>query len=224
MRHFIVCLLFIGFHASLARAAEEDNQAWTTVNLNKSFNAKWNANLELQARFTEDFSELGQRFIRPSLNYRHNEIYTFTLGYADVLTDPANRASFSEYRPWQQVGFRLFKNDYGTQLTGRTRLEQRFVEGGNDMGLRLRHQTRLEVPIEAHATTKWLAWNETFYSFNDTDWGQRADFDQTRNFLGLMVPVQSNLALEAGYLNQTIFQPGEDRMNHAVSTSFTYRF
>lgn len=210
--------------ASPAYATEEDAQAWTTLNLNTQISPKWNANLELQARFTEDLSEYGQRFIRPSLNYKHNDIYTFTLGYADVLTDPENRAAFSEYRPWQQVSFRLFKNDYGTQLSGRTRFEQRFVEGGDDIGLRLRQQVRLEVPIEAKSTTKWLAWNETFYGFNDTDWGQRADFDQTRNFVGLMLPIQPDLAMEAGYLNQTIFQPGEDRMNHALSTSVTYRF
>lgn len=210
--------------STTAYATDHDSQIWTTVNLNTAITDRISTNLELQARFTEDASVYGQQFVRPSVTYQLNDVFSLTAGYVHVLTNTSKNISFRENRPWQQVGYHLFKNEYGTTLDGRTRLEQRFIEGGDDTGWRIRQQLRFETPLQEKGRVKLLLWNETFYSFNDTDWGQRDDLDQIRNFIGVTLPVFAKTSLDAGYLNQAIFRTGEDRMNHALATTLTIRF
>ena len=115
-------------------------------------------------------------------------------------------------------------NDYGFVVSGRTRYEQRFVEGGDEMGNRFRQFLRLDIPFKEKGKWKAVLWNETFLNADDTDWGQRAGIDQVRNFAGLGIPVTSNFNIEAGYLNQLVNRPGDNLVNHAFSTYFNVRF
>ncbi len=105
-------------YALPAFATDHDAQIWSTVNLNATLIDKISANLELQTRFTEDASVYGQRFIRPSLTYQLNEIFSLTAGYVHVLTNSSAGLSFGENRPWQQIGYRLFKTYKCTGLSG----------------------------------------------------------------------------------------------------------
>ena len=210
---------------ALADYYDHDAHIWSVVNFNGRIDDRWSANLEIQNRFMENASAYGQRLIRPSVTYQLNPVYSLTAGYGHVMTNSSTTRAFDENRLWQQVGYRMYKNDYGIALSGRTRLEERLVETGDDLGWRLRQYVRLEAPFEAHGKTKFLLWNETFYGFNRTDWGQRNDFDQMRNFVGFMVPLHERLSLDAGYMNQVVFKSNvDDRMNHTFATAVTFKF
>lgn len=67
-----------------------------------------------------------------------------------------------------------------------------------------------------------LLWNETFLTFNDTDWGQRSGFDQNRALVGGYFQPHARLRLEAGYMNQYIRGSGAapDRTNDVLSLAF----
>jgi hypothetical protein len=203
--------------------AEQDAGAWLVTNLTTQLDQRASANLELQHRFVDNASDFSQRLIRPSITYRLDETFTVTLGYAHVLTDPNAGSPFSENRPWQQLGYAIHRNDYGLNVSGRTRLEQRFVETGDDVGWRVRQMFRVEIPFQNKGQIKGLVWNETFLGLNSTDWGQRDDLDQSRTFVGVMTPVSENVQLEAGYLNQWINRPGEDLINHVAAGYLNFR-
>lgn len=216
--------LFIGFFAASphALAKDEDTQVWASTTLIKQLDPKWTAQMELHARFFDDVSGLGQRMIRPSVTYKLDNGLTLTGGYFHGLNNPVNGSSTIEHRLWEQVGYTFLHTD-DVKLSGRTRLEQRVVESRNDTGWRLRQQLRAEGPI-AKDKVDWLVWNETFVGLNETEWGQRAAFDQTRNFVGLNVPVTKHIAIEPGYLNQYVFRSDEDQMNHVGSVTVNVKF
>jgi hypothetical protein len=218
----LLALLFL--FQPLASSAEQDGAVWTVTNVSTKLNERTSANFELQYRFVDQASEFSQRLIRPSLTYKLDDTFTVTAGYGHILTDLGAGPSFSENRLWQQLGYTIYRNDYGLAVSGRTRIEQRFVESGDDMGWRLRQMLRAELPFEEKGKIKAVVWNESFFGLNSTDWGQRNDFDQSRTFLGLLTPVTENFDLEAGYLNQWINRPGEDLINHAFATYANLRF
>lgn len=58
-----------------------------------------------------------------------------------------------------------------------------------------------------------------FAALDDTDWGQRAGFDQNRAFIGLGVRLSASARLEAGYLNNLVEGPAGSSTNHAGSLS-----
>jgi hypothetical protein len=108
----------------------------------------------------------------------------------------------------------------------RTRLEQRFFEGFADDGWRLRQFLRGQLWLGDNSDNRALSVigvSEAFVSFDSTSWGQRAGLEQWRNFVGLGVPLDDRLTLEAGYLNQRLIRPGADRSNHVLNINLFYR-
>jgi hypothetical protein len=120
------------------------------------------------------------------------------------------------YGQWQYA-FRPFEAPVELQV--RTRLEQRLRPSvGDDVGHRVRQMVRGAWTF----TPGWLAvvWDEAFFALNDTDWKQRAGYDQNRLFAGFgHVVVPGALRLELGYFNQHLRRlgnPSGDLVNHAA--------
>ncbi|MHA6720904.1 DUF2490 domain-containing protein [Sphingomonas sp. RS6] len=202
--------------ASAPAEAQDDTQSWGSLSIAAPIAPSVDATLETQLRLTDDSSRAGQMVLRPSLTYRLKGGTSVTLGYAYVHTDPAGPASSDEHRAWQQIAYRLFQNDHFT-IGGRTRLEQRLVEGSGDLGWRLRQQLRATLPVADDGKIKAVLWNETFVALDDTRWGQHAGFDQTRLFAGVSLPIARGTTIEPGYLYQHIFREGDDRSNHVLA-------
>lgn len=208
--------------AAPAQASDHDAQVWTSLTATVPVAERVDATMEIHPRFTDEVTRLGQLLLRPSVTLKLPRGASASLGYVYADTrfrgTPRNR----EHRAWQQVAY-TFVDRPALRLTGRTRLEQRFRVGpGDDTGWRLRQQLRLQLPVAGR--TAALVWNETFVQLNDTDWRARAGVDQVRTFAGVAQPLRPGLALEAGYLNQTIFRIGPDRVNHILLTGLVARF
>lgn len=208
---------------ALPAAAQDDGQAWGSVTATTAFSDKVDATMEVHLRFTDDAGRLGQTLLRPSLTYKLDHGFSLAAGYVYVRTNPVGPALSDEHRTWQQIGYRFVQNE-GIVLTGRTRLEQRFVEGGSGTGWRVRQQVRGALPVQRGSKVQAILWNETFIGLNDTAWGQRADFDQSRTFVGVGLPVAERTTVEIGYLNQHIFRRGPDRDNHILAVNLFTRF
>lgn len=213
---------FILATAVPAVAADQDTQVWTAVNASVDVSKKVIVALEGQARFTDDVGRLGQASLRPSIGYRIGKNTTATLGYAYVDSDPVGPARSQEHRVWQQMAYRIAVDGTGLTLTGRTRLEQRWMEGNRDMGWRLRQQVRLALPLVGK--TKAFVWSEPFFNLDDTSWGQRSGLDRVRNSFGLSIPLSKVVTIEPGYINQWQFRTGADRIYHIGNVSLSARF
>lgn len=211
-RLFLILVLVVAPRAAIA----DDTQLWTAIFANGPVkeDSRFLLWFDGHARFSEDVSRLGVSIIRPAAGYRANDRVSLWAGYAWVVSRADGRESITEHRIWQQATYRIGDGDWGT-LTGRTRLEQRFFETGDDTGLRARQFFRWIKPV----APRWsaTAWNETFIALNDTDFGANAGYDQNRTFIGARWRASERISLEGGYLFNHI--NAGDQSNHNVSLS-----
>ncbi|MBA4131053.1 MAG: DUF2490 domain-containing protein [Hyphomicrobium sp.] len=217
-----VCLVSLLAQQCIAHA-DDDFQFWQTTNLSAKLDKELTGHLEVQPRFTDDASRLGQLLIRPSIGWGLGGGVVVSAGYAYVRTSPAGRTVTHEHRPWQQLAFPVTGQPGSFMLTSRSRIEQRVREDGNDLGHRFRQQVRMMVPLER---TGWnvVAWSEVFLNLNDTDWGQRSGLDRWRNFIGVNIPISHVVSAEPGYLNQYVNSASGDISDHVLSMTLNVNF
>ena len=108
-------------------------------------------------------------------------------------------------------------------LLARRRLEQRSIEGAQDLGWRARAMLRLYAPLQGRGSAGPLLWNEALIGLNDTDRGQRSRVQLLRGFASVVPPFDQRLNLEAGYMAQVLRGDDRDRVNHAVNLTLNYR-
>ena len=212
---FLPLLLFA---APAAADPIEDGQLWSTVSASGSLSGKWQGQLETITRIGSDFSEHYQQEFLAGIGYELSDKATVSGGYVRVIDfRPGNDRT--EHRPFQQLSLDLGKIG-SAKLSSRTRLEQRFVEGGDDMGLRLRQRLQLSHPVSGKLSAN--AGAEFFFALNDTDWGARSGFERWRIGAGLRHPIAKNVNFDIGYLNQFNSRRNRrDSMDHIVTTGLS---
>lgn len=211
--------------AGAARAqVTQDAQLWFNATVQGAVSGDVVYFAEVQPREADDVSRLQQVILRPAIGVRISSAVTLYQGYAHVVLPQAGGPDRNEDRSFQQVSWTLGRTGRG-ELSSRTRLEQRWLSDGEDVGLRLRQMARYALPLgRARAGVAALGSVEGFVALNDTDWGARAGFDQVRTFLGLEVPIRGRSTIEAGYLNQLVNDPGgRSRVNHVLSIGLFVR-
>jgi hypothetical protein len=206
-------------------AAEEDTQLWAgamaMVDVGRGDGGKPLVIMaDWQYRYADDASRLGQVTGRVSLGIRVRPTLVLSQGYAYLGNRAPAGATTREHRPFQQAMFRIIGNGKGPTMIGRTRLEERFVEGSPDMGLRARQMLRGTAPLGGGFLAIGTA--EAFVNLNSASWGPRSGFDQSRVFAGVGVPLARGLWIEAGYMNQYVVRHRRaDRMNHNISLTLS---
>ncbi len=174
-------------------------------------------------RMRDDSNGFDQSILRPGLGLKFAEDQILWAGYAWINNSPVSGDSFDEHRFWQQWTATPSMGAWSFQH--RSRLEQRWLETGDDIGMRWRQMHRVQKTLSGCPQWSLIAWDEAFFHLNDTDWGAEAGFDQNRAFLGFGFKRCSRAAVrtEIGYLNQfTNQQGGGDGMNHILSINFFY--
>lgn len=204
-----------------ARAQTDDFQTWTMVTLNQSFGAKWRGYLEAQPRIGDDSSRRNALLLRGAVGYNLRPNVSLWLGYANVSFYVPR--TIQEERPFQQL---LVSSKLRTfDVINRTRFEQRFLPGGDNPSLRLRHQVRGFFPVDR--TRKWavVAHDELFWNLNSATANQRSGCDQNRVFLGASVAATKNLRVETGYqFVHTRLPTAPDRNWHTLLTMINFSY
>ncbi|MBY0283341.1 MAG: DUF2490 domain-containing protein [Sphingomonas sp.] len=208
---------------SVPAHAEHDAQAWPVVIVQGKIKDDAIFWLEAQPRITDDAQRLGQLLIRTAIGVQLGKRTSVLSGYAFIRTDPIDRPLAHEHRLWQQLLLPLSKPGARLTVTARTRLEERFVEGFDGVGWRLRQQVRLQHKLPGQSKLSAVLWSEPFYNMNTTDWGQRAGWDQVRTFAGVSIPLSKKVTLEPGYLNQTVLRAAGTRYNHIANVWLVVR-
>lgn len=206
---------------AVAHAAEEDGNIWLAQTANVDLGDGAVLWLEAQERFTNDASRLGQFLVRPAIGYKLDKTTTVFLGYAYVMTDPVGPVRTNEHRMFQQLSFRVAGDGKGLTVTGRTRLEQRWLEEQTGTAWRLRQQLRATAPLSGKVRA--VVWTEPFIGLNQTGF-QRSGLGLWRNFAGVAVPLGQRFTLEPGYLNQYVVRGGPDRIDHTASLTIAAAF
>ena len=204
----------------LSHAVDDEFQAWSALSANGPMNTGdllfW---FDVHARFGDDAGRLSTSIVRPGLGWRYSPDLTLWLGYARVTGHQAD-PNVEEDRAWQQANYR-FGSVANGQLSGRTRLEQRFRDEDSDTGVRVRQFLRWAKPIP-NSSLSYVVADELFVNLNDAEWGQSSGFNQNRLFLGVNHKINERYKVEAGYVNNYINQIGrENQLNHILSASLS---
>lgn len=208
--------------APLDLAKADDFQLWTAFSANGPLEEDgrllvW---FDGHARFRDDAGDLGVSILRPGLGWRIDDGLSLWAGYARVISRQEAAADVTENRLWQQATYKI-GHALGGSFTGRTRIEQRFIQGGSDTGWRVRQSLRYSRPFKGTPYSAVLS-NETFIALNDTNWGAASGYDQSRNFAGINYRATDHLAIEAGYmLNHINRENAPDALNHVLSVSLS---
>jgi hypothetical protein len=200
----------------------EDGQLWASVSASGPIDGRLLAQGESITRFGNDINRLYQQEAYAGLGYKFSDQVSLYGGYGIIVDFLENKPNRTEHRPYQALNLNLGKIVGGT-LSGRTRLEERFIEGADDMGIRLRQQLRYVHPLSGKLSAFGSA--EFFFSLNDTDWGQHSGFDRWRLSAGLRHPIGKKLNLELGYLNQYAAKyRATNTMDHVLTTTLAVSF
>ena len=209
-----LALLAMPLHAETI----EDGRAWFNLTSEGDLTGKLRWYMELQPRFKQEGREFDQYMIRPGINYKLTDHLVGGGGYGYVRTRTEQGHYTDEDRIWQQVIYNTTWQD-GVKFSSRSRLEQRFLDSGDDTGWRYRQLLRVSKPLASLPSVSPVLWNEVFVNFRETDWGAQRGFDQNRLFAGIAWTATPDARLEFGYLNQYVRGRAHDSMNHVLSTS-----
>jgi len=221
--------LFAALAGAAQAAADEDFHTWGAIVATGALGAAladtrfW---IEGQGRFDDDSSRFNQGIVRAALGHALGPRAVLWAGYAYIPTHPQGRGNNTvEHRPWQQLTWRAAAPFAGLTLSTRTRLEQRFVEGGVDTGWRFRQLIKLTRPFVTDERVYLALWDEVFINLNGTDWGAGDGFDQNRIFAGLGIHLAQGWVTEVGYMNQYIDRNRRaDASNHVLSLTLFLNF
>lgn len=201
----------------------EDGRAWFNLTSEGNLTDKLRWYMELQPRFKQEGREFDQYLIRPGINYKLTDHVLVGGGYGYIRTRTEQGRYTDEDRIWQQVIYNTAWQN-GAKFSSRSRLEQRFLDSGDDTGWRYRQLLRVSKPLASLPSVSLVLWNEVFINFRETDWGAQRGFDQNRLFAGIAWTATPAARLEFGYLNQYVRGRAQDSMNHVLSTSLFLNF
>lgn len=228
---FVLCFVLILCFASAAKAQSVDSGLWLAGTANGKLppqlndaKGSWRLWMDGQARFGDDFGRFSQGLVRPGVGYALNNTWTVWAGYAYIRTDqPYATTPSNEQRVWEQVSWQHIAGR--TDLSSRTRLEQRFHSAGSDTGWRLRELGKLMHPLGQKGVWLIAAYDEIFVNLNSTNFGAKSGADRNRVFVGPGINVGKPLRFEVGYLNQYTFnRNGPDKVDNLFSINAFWNF
>jgi len=217
-RYLLTLALCMAVFPFCSWATGSDTGLWAIATVKHGLNEKWVGSLSSQLRFHRDIGPLERVVLRPSLDYRVSQRLTATAGYdAHFIRSPSAKI---EQRLWQQLLYRLPAGR--VNLSGRLRLEQRFIEHINGAAVRLRIYAKATRPL---GRSPWYAAlrDEIAFGLNSLQGGPRDGFDQNRLFVGLGRTLSPGSSIEVGYQMHYARRTGEDVIIHQVFINVLFK-
>ncbi len=207
-KNILILFLFtiIWINPTLA-SLQTGTQIWSlnTARFPIDQDRKWEAYLELQPRIDTSTPSRGRILFRPGIWYNIDQKQNLVLGVLDFTDIEFNFKEFRVWEQYQRVDSIEFTPLPPFTLLNRTRLEQRFLQGSSEVGLRLRHMLRVQQPIQAGSLWSWVLFDELFIGINHNTSQTSPGFDQNRAFAGIRHDFSGgHVGLEFGYLNQLL--------------------
>lgn len=206
-----------------ALAANDDSQVWTQASASVKLSDSWRLSGEVVGRFSDNRNGLYEIEATALVGYRLNKNVTIWGGYVHDPQYSGGDFTVMEHRAREQVTFDNVGKLGSGKLSARLRMEQRWRDGIDGTGWRLRPYAKLSFPL--HGKTALNLSNETFINLNKNSFQKQSGIDRMRNLVSISTPLGKNVTGEAGYLNQYGFvRKGTDTMDHvayfALSASF----
>jgi hypothetical protein len=186
--------------ATPASAARSDQQLWTNLNVTVKLSDRWRLSEEGTVRFSDKRNGLYEIESNTLLGYRLNKVVTLWAGYTHNPQYFGGDFTIMEHRAREQVTFDGFAMIGKGKLNGRIRLEQRWRDGLDGTGWRVRPYLKYSLPI-AGKTALNLS-TEPFFNLDTTAFQKQSGLERVRNLVTVSTPLTRNLTGEVGYMNQ----------------------
>jgi hypothetical protein len=214
------------FIAALAIAtpalATQDSQLWTGGNVTAKLSDHWRISEEITARFSNSRNGLYEIESNTLLGYSIAKGVTLWAGYTHDPNYSGGDFTVMEHRAREQITLDNFATLGPGRVSGRLRVEQRWRQGLNDTGWRVRPYVKYAVPLHKGGRLAFVVSTEPFFDLNTTTFQRTNGLDRVRTFVGFSAPLTKNLAADVGYLNQHTFVPnGPDNDDHVASLSLS---
>ena len=209
--------------AGQAQTTRSDVELWSSLSASGQVSRNLDVRTDVLLTLRDNASRPGRELVRVVLLADVSDRLKIGGGYVWTHVDAGAGPHYVEHRAVQEVDFRTPLTKHGVTLTTRTQLEERLRERRNGISLRLRQLSRLDFPL-GRAGVRAVFWNEYFHEFVRRDWSGRSGPSLMLNFAGVRVPVTRSIAVEPGYLNQTQFDAGRNRVRHIAAMFATVRF
>jgi len=205
-----------------AQERRSDVQVWTSISGTAALGRDAEVRVDGLLQLADDASRDGRELARVVLLARLDDRVKLGGGYVWTRIAPVAGVQFVEHRAVQEVDFRSPIWRDRIVLSLRWQMEERRRQGLGGTSLRWRQLTRLEFPVGRKVRA--VVWDEYFHELQKTAWSGRAGPSLMLNFVGVHLPVTRTIAIEPGYLNQTQFDRGPNRVRHAAALFATVRF
>ena len=208
--------------SSPADAAEEDKQLWTTASATVKLSSRFRLSEEVTARFSDKRNGLYELEVNSLLGYKLSDKVTAWAGYTHNPQYDGGDFQVLERRLREQVTVDNLAKIGRGKLNGRLRTEQRWREGVDGTGWRVRPYLKFSLPLKEGRKTALVLSHESFVNLNSTKFQGQTGYERMRNLVGISTPLSKVVSAEIGYLNQyRTVRGGRDRMDHAASISLS---
>ena len=189
-----------------AVSARSDSQVWTAAAASFKLSDSWRLSEEVVTRFSDNRNGLYEIESNTLLGYKLNKVVTVWAGYTHDPQYSAGDFTRMEHRAREQVTFDGFAKLGPGKFNGRIRLEQRWREGLDGTGWRLRPYLKYSLPIKGKVAFNLSS--EPFFNLNTTTFQAKSGLDRVRNLVTVSAPLSKTLSGEVGYMNQHGFVNG----------------
>jgi hypothetical protein len=183
-----------------AAAAKSDSQIWSTASATVKLSSRWRVHEELTGRFSDNRNGLYEIESNTLLGYRFNKVVTLWAGYTHDPQYSSGDFSVMEHRAREQVTFDGFAKLGPGKLSARIRTEQRWRDGIDGTGWRLRPYLKYALPI--HGKVALNLSSEPFFNLNTTAFQRQSGLERVRNLVSISTPLTKTISGEVGYMNQ----------------------
>jgi len=217
---------------------KEHSSSWNSIIPKVKLNEHWYLASEFHFRRTNFLQDWEQIIVRPSVHYKPNTTYDFSIGYSYIknyaFSDFSNPINANEHNIWQQIA--LSHSSGKIKFIHRFRLEERFIDNiiipsegnyaidGTNYKNRFRYRVTLKRPILKVKDKKYISlkiFDELWMNLNK---GIRPkNFNQNWFYVGLDYPLDKQFTLSMGYHN--IGLKGNSNTfitNHILQTTVSY--
>jgi hypothetical protein len=203
---FYAALLAAPWLVPGAASATSDSQLWTVTSATVKLSDRWRVSEELTTRFSDNRHGLYEIESNTLLGYRLNKVVTLWAGYTHDPQYAGGDFTIIEHRAREQVTFDNVAKLGPGKLSARIRMEQRWRDGIDGTGWRLRPYLKYSLPIAGKVALNLSS--EPFFDLNTTIFQKKSGFDRVRNLVTLSAPLSKKLTGEIGYMNQHGFVRG----------------
>jgi hypothetical protein len=212
--------LLIAIAAATPAMAADDGQLWASTAATVKLSDSWRLSQDATIRFSDNRNGLYEVELNTLLGFVVAKGVTVWAGYTHDPNYSAGDFTVMEHRAREQITFDKLAEIGGAKLSGRLRTEQRWREGMDGTGWRVRPFVKYSLPLHKGGKTAFVVSAEAFVNLNTNAFQPSSGLDRTRTFIGLSAPLSRAISAEAGYLNQHSFVPhGPDNDDHVASIS-----